>query len=122
MWLILPRVRYIVDLYYMVWQLCGWYCLVLVILLIFINWFERCVVGIAGFRLYCSSLLFWFDMCVVGIAGLWLYCCPLLFALRDACFGIVEGSLYCVPLLFGLRGAWLILLVVCYILYRYYLV
>jgi hypothetical protein len=47
------------------------------------------------------TVTIWFDRCKVGIAGC---------------------SLYCVPLLFGLTGALLVLLVVCYIVYRYYLV
>jgi hypothetical protein len=41
-WLILLRVRYIVDFYYLVWQLCGWYCWGFVILLTFIIWFGSC--------------------------------------------------------------------------------
>jgi hypothetical protein len=64
-WLILLRVRYIVDLYYMVWQLCGWYCCGFVILLTFIIWFGSCVVDIAEGSLYCWLLLF-------GLAVVWL--------------------------------------------------
>ena len=183
-WLILLRVRYIVDLYYMVWKLCGWYCRGFVILLTFIIWFGSCVVGIAWCWLYCWSLLIglrgaWLALLVLGyivhlyyfgltcvllvllVCGYivdlyyllwemrvlvllrvryivyryysdwevrgwycWLYVifCTVTIWFDRCVVGIVGCRLYCVPLLFGLTGVWLVLLVVCYIVYRYYVV
>jgi hypothetical protein len=64
-WLILLRVRYIVDFYYLVWQLCGWYCWGFVMLLTFTIWFGSCVVDIAEGSLYCWPLLY-------GLVVVWL--------------------------------------------------
>jgi hypothetical protein len=114
------------DLYYMVWQLCGWYCWGFVILLTFIIWFGSCVVDIAeGSRtlsninhttakpynkgqqynepsaISTTQLSNQIISCVVDIA---------------------EGSLYCWPLLYGLAVVWLILLRVRYIVDLYYMV
>ena len=140
-------VCYIVYRYYLVWQVRGWYCWLYVILCTVTIWFDRCVVGIAGCKLYCVPLLF-------SLTGAWLvllvvcyimyryyffpvvcyivyrYFCSWWYAILctvtiwfDRCkVGIAGCSLYCVPLLFGLTGAWLVLLVVCYIVYRYYVV
>ena len=110
-------------------------------------WFDRCVVGIAGCMLYRVPLLFgltgawlvllivcyimyryyfsrWYViLCTVTICSWWYAILCTVTIWFDRCVvGIAGCMLYCVPLLFGLTGVWLVLLVIGYIVYRYYLV